>query len=115
MNALGTIFYNELHDYNQAAEWFKKASEKGCTRALNNLGICYEFGKGVQRDRDQAFLLYKEAAEKGYREGMLNLALMYFTNGKESKNQEKFKEAAKWFRTLVMEDPSMPDPYFYLG
>lgn len=46
---------------------------------------------------------------------MLNLALMYFTNGKESKNQEKFKEAAKWFRTLVMEDPSMPDPYFYLG
>lgn len=55
MNALGTIFYNELHDYNQAVEWFKKASEKGCTRALNNLAICYEFGKGVARDRDQAF------------------------------------------------------------
>ena len=82
MNALGTVFYNELKDYDQAAEWFKKASAKGCTRSLNNLGICYEFGHGVQRDLDQAFNLYKEAAEKGYHEGMLNLACTYFNNGK---------------------------------
>ena len=115
MNALGSVFYNELHDYNQAAEWFKKASEKGCTRSLNNLGICYEFGHGVTRDLDQAFQLYKEAAEKGYHEGMFNLACMYFHNARETKNQNKFKEAAKWFRTLVMEDPGRSEPYFYLG
>lgn len=115
MNALGSIFYNELNDHKQAAEWFKKASEKGCTRSLNNLGICYEFGHGVPRDLDMAFLLFKEAAEKGYHEGMLNLACIYFNNGRETKNQEKFKEAAKWFRTLVMEDPSRAEPYFYLG
>lgn len=115
MNALGSVFYNELHDYNQAAEWFKKASEKGCTRSLNNLGICYEFGRGVAKDRDQAFLLYKEAAEKGYLEGMLNLALMYFHNAKETKNQDKFKEASKWFRTLILEEPKMAEPHFYLG
>lgn len=52
MNGLGTVFYNELKDYAQAAEWFKKASEKGCTRSLNNLGICYELGHGVQKDLD---------------------------------------------------------------
>mmetsp|Transcript_37315 Transcript_37315/g.49074 ORF Transcript_37315/g.49074 Transcript_37315/m.49074 type:complete len:141 (-) Transcript_37315:447-869(-) len=46
---------------------------------------------------------------------MLNLALMYFANGKESKNEEKFKEAARWFRTLLMEDPAMAEPFFYLG
>ena len=62
-----------------------------------------------------AFLLFKEAADKGYHEGMLNLACMYFNNGRDLKNQEKFKEAAKWFRTLVMVDPSRPEPYFYLG
>ena len=52
MNAIGIIFYNDFHDYNQAAEWFKKAAEKGCTRSLNNLGICYEFGHGVPKDLD---------------------------------------------------------------
>ena len=46
---------------------------------------------------------------------MLNLAYMYFQNGKETKNQQKFKESAKWFRTLLMNDSSRPEPYFYLG
>lgn len=55
MNALGSLYYNEIKDPYQAAEWFKKASEKGCTRALNNLGICYEFGHGVEVDRDRAY------------------------------------------------------------
>ena len=55
MNALGSLFYNELKDYNQAAEWFRKAAERGCARALNNLGICYEQGKGVEIDMDMAF------------------------------------------------------------
>ena len=46
---------------------------------------------------------------------MLNLALMYFHNAKESKNEEKFKEAARWFRTLNLEDSTLAEPYFYLG
>lgn len=48
MNALGALFYNELKDYNQASEWFRKAVERGCARALNNLGICYELGHGIE-------------------------------------------------------------------
>ena len=52
MNSLGTMFYNEHKDYYQAAEWFKKASDRGLTRAINNLGTCYEFGHGVMQDRD---------------------------------------------------------------
>ena len=46
---------------------------------------------------------------------MLNLALMYFHNAKETKNQDKFKEASKWFRTLILEEPQMAEPHFYLG
>ena len=46
---------------------------------------------------------------------MLNLACMYFNNAKDMKNLSKFKEAAKWFRTLTMEDPMRAEPYFYLG
>jgi TPR repeat protein len=88
MNALGSLFYNEMKDYKQAAEWFKKAADRGFTRALNNLGICYEFGHGVDRDRDTAFKLFKESAEKGYTEGMLNLALMYFTNATRTHSED---------------------------
>ena len=58
MNALGSLYYNELKDYVQAVEWFKKASNKGCTRSINNLGKCYENGHGVLKDRDRAFKLY---------------------------------------------------------
>jgi TPR repeat protein len=54
MNALGTLFYNEVKDYSQAAEWFRKAAERGCARALNNLGICHELGHGVEVDMDNA-------------------------------------------------------------
>ena len=31
MNALGSMFYNEHNNFHQAAEWFKKASDKGLT------------------------------------------------------------------------------------
>ena len=58
MNALGSLFYNEQKDYNQAFEWFKKAAERGCARAINNLGICYELGQGVEADTDIALVLY---------------------------------------------------------
>lgn len=48
MNALGSLMYNEQKDYAQAAEWFRKAANRGCSRALNNLAICYEHGHGVE-------------------------------------------------------------------
>ena len=115
MNSLGSIFYNEDKDYYQAAEWFRKAADKGFTRAINNLGSCYEFGHGVKQDRDLAFKLYKEAAEKGYKEAMLNLAHMYFQNAQSAQNNELYKESANWYRTLIMEDPSLNAPFFYLG
>lgn len=115
MNALGSLFYNELKDYKQAAEWFKKAAERGFTRALSNLGVCYEFGHGVDKDRDMAFQLYKESAEKGYTEGMLNLALMYFSNATSTHNKDQYNQAQTWFRSLMLKDSEMWQPYYYLG
>ena len=71
MNQLGSLLYNEQKNhqsqdveqrqinYKQAVEWFKKAANRGCPRAMNNLAICYEQGHGVDSpDIDQAFQLY---------------------------------------------------------
>ena len=70
--------YNELKEYEQAAHWFKKAAERGFTRAVNNLGICYEFGYGVDRDWDLAIKLYQEGTEKGFIQSIYNLGYLYF-------------------------------------
>lgn len=115
MNALGSLFYNEMRDYKQAAEWFKKAADRGLTRALNNLGMCYEFGHGVDRDRDAAFQLYREGAEKGSVEAMLNLAIMYFTNATRTHNMEQYREAQVWFRNVMLKEPDLWQPFYYLG
>lgn len=115
MNALGSLYYNEMSDYEQAAEWFKKASEKGCTRSLNNLGSCFEFGHGVEKNRDTAYQLYKESAEKGYDQAMLNIAYLTMQNASVSNTQSQFKESAFWFRKLTMNDPEFAEPYFNLG
>ncbi len=82
MNALGSLLYNESKDYNQAAIWFKKAAAQGGQRALNNLGICYEFGHGVEVDMDLAFSLYKESADKGYYPAKYNLAFLYMAKAR---------------------------------
>ena len=86
MNALGSLFYNDLKDHKQAGEWFRKASEKGCARSLNNMATCFEFGHGVPVDRDQAYQLYKESALKGHTQAMLNLAYLTNDNARLGKN-----------------------------
>jgi TPR repeat protein len=86
MNQLGSMLYNEQKNYNQAAEWFRKAAQRGCTRALNNLGICYELGHGVDQDLDQAYHLYKESTEKGYVPAMYNLAFVNLFKARQSKS-----------------------------
>ena len=78
MNSLGSLFFNELKEYEQAAEWFRKAAEKGYTRAINNLGICYELGCVLDRDWEMAFKLYQEGADKGFIQSIYNLGYLYF-------------------------------------
>lgn len=115
MNALGSLYYNDMGDFEQATEWFKKASEKGCTRSMNNLGACYEFGHGVQKNRDTSYQLYKESAEKGYTQAMLNLAYLTLQNGSESNQHSQYRQSAYWFRKLTMCDAELAEPYFNLG
>jgi TPR repeat protein len=60
------LFFNETKEFEQAFGWFSKAAERGYTRAITNLGICFELGCGIEKDWDQALKLYSEGAEKGH-------------------------------------------------
>jgi len=57
--------YSNRHQYKEAVKWYQKAADQGDSDALNNLGIMYENGQGVEKDRQKAYDLYKKAAEEG--------------------------------------------------
>ncbi len=49
-------------DHAAAAEWYRRASQQGSTRAQINLGHLYEKGLGVTRDAAEALRWYRRAA-----------------------------------------------------
>lgn len=68
MNEVGTWYYTGKHvnqDYNQAYDWWKNASLKSDVRAIANLGLCYQFGHGVERDSVDAIRLYEKSIKDG--------------------------------------------------
>ena len=114
MNGLGSIYY-EKEDYKKAIEFFKKSAEKGNQIGLNNLGTCYELGRGVSWNIDKAIDCYKESAKKGNSQAMSNLGYLYYTKGKFSSSISQLKEAAHWFRQSINKDYSIKDSHYYLG
>ena len=54
-----------MHDYRGAFAKWEDLADKGNPRALNNLGILYQNGRGVPRDYGMAMRLYRKAAAKG--------------------------------------------------
>jgi len=54
-----------LHDYTQAAAWFRQAAEQGHAGAQFSLGLMYDNGWGVPEDDAEAAFWYRKAAEQG--------------------------------------------------
>jgi uncharacterized protein len=49
----------------KAFEYYKIAAEKGHCVAQYSLGVCYELGKGVEKNKAKAFEYYEKSAEQG--------------------------------------------------
>ena len=115
MNALGKLYLNDEKDYENAVVWFEKAAEKGYTRAINNLAICYHYGYGVQKDPLKAIKLYEESANKGYIQSMQSLGLLYLQQGVQNvpptqaqrRTLPSFVNAQKWFRQCLKKVDSL--------
>ena len=100
----------ERGDYATAFRLMKPLGEKGDAKAQHNLGVMYDYGRGVPQDYNKALKWYRMAAEKGIPEAQHNLGLMYFNGQAVPQN---YAEAAKWYRRAA--EQGMPDSQVNLG
>jgi hypothetical protein len=53
-------------DHAEAAQWYRKAADKGYSAAQYRLGRYYERGLGVEQNSEEAVKWYKKSAKQGY-------------------------------------------------
>lgn len=67
-NTLGTYYYSGKkvpQNYNVALRWFSMAAKQKHVKAIANMGLCYQFGRGIEKDSVMAVKLYKESVKAG--------------------------------------------------
>jgi len=68
--------YVSLNQVPEAIGAWRKATEKGSTTAMVELGVLFATGAGVAKDEAQARKLFERAAEAGNPRGVVNLAAL---------------------------------------
>ncbi len=75
--------------YEKATELLLESAELGHASAQCLVGVCYEFGRGVQADSCEAAKWYKKAADQGNARAQCNLASCYMKGIGVNTNLEK--------------------------
>lgn len=83
MTLLGSYYYDGTlgeQDYRRAFEYYERAASRGGVRAMLNLGYCYQYGHGTERDREKACDCYNVVylAEPSDPEARYKMADMFF-------------------------------------
>ena len=66
-------------DDKQAAEWYRRASERNFADAQTKLAYLYAAGRGVEKSQIAAARLFRRAAEQGNAVAQVNLGSIYST------------------------------------
>ncbi|GBC31330.2 TIR domain-containing protein [Rhizophagus irregularis DAOM 181602=DAOM 197198] len=82
----GYCYYNGIGisvNYKEAFKWYLKSAKlenamaknslgecyfyanDGCALGIYNLGVCYHYGLGTNKDKEEAILLFKKASDNG--------------------------------------------------
>jgi TPR repeat protein/tRNA A-37 threonylcarbamoyl transferase component Bud32 len=111
LNSLGSHHYNlkNAEEYKKAFEYFKAAANHKYLLAQYNLGLCYEFGRGTEKDLGQAEACYKEAADRGHSSAQYKRGLHYYN----SKDAAEKKKGFEYFRSVA--EQKHLNGQFYLG
>lgn len=70
-NEVGVWYYMGINNYPQndsiAVRWWAKSANQGNVKAVGNLGLCYQTGRGVEQDSLRAVGLYTTSIKRGNR------------------------------------------------
>ena len=113
LNGLGNLYYNSNPSI--AVDYFKKAALNGNLDALNNLGICYEYGKGVEQNYYKALEYYNNACKQYHIPSMLNKAILLIKLNIGNNKEKEFREAYHLLNLYLNYDNKNPEVYYYLG
>jgi len=102
MNSIGEMYYRE-QNYKEAMYWYKKASDKGNSTSMSNIGFMYYKGKGVEQDYKKAMEWYSKASQAGNFTAMGNIGFMYY-NGQGVK--QDYEKAMYWYKKSYKEGNS---------
>ena len=83
-------------NYDTAAKWYRKASEKGVADAQYRLGLLYTEGTGVPKDPEYAYGWYSVAAHLGN-----NKAIAALESSQKQLSSEELAEARKLSAQLI--------------
>ena len=96
---LSAYYYILCGDYGSAMTWALHASEGGDPIGMNNVGVLYFFGAGVEQDYNAALDWSLKAAELGYVTAMVNYAnTLIWSMGEKGapENAKKYDTALEW-------------------
>ena len=71
------LAYEQEKEYKKSFECYEKSAKMGYAHGQRNLGSCYEHGRGVPKDQNEAVRWYTKAAEQGHGEAQNNLGDCY--------------------------------------
>ena len=90
------------------ADGYREKAYEGDTKAMNNLGVCYERGTGVKVNLEMAFEWYMKAAELGDVYGCFNVGECYYHGKGVEQNAEQafewyMKKGLKWIHKATFQ------------
>ncbi|TGZ98318.1 sel1 repeat family protein [Rodentibacter pneumotropicus] len=85
-------------DWRSVFEIMQPLALEGNVQAQGNLGMLYNLGRGVEKNKEKAYWWFSEAAEMGNIRAINNLAMMYYSGDYVKKN---IPQAIKLFETTA--------------
>lgn len=93
--------YDGTDEQAKAFDYYRQAAEQECVN--EGIGLCYEYGFGVEINEGEAFKYYLKASEDGYIRAKYNAGLCYYFGYGVKEN---FGEAYRWFNDAANEEHS---------
>ena len=82
-------------DAQEAVKWYKLAAEQGNAEAQTWLGLCYQDGRGIEKNSQTALQWFHAAAKQNFPDALYYIAFCYSVGDGVEQDEQK---ATEWFQ-----------------